>query len=142
MRRPIRLITTIVAGLGLVVGAAACGDDDEAADTTTSTAAVSDADMDEGEEPVAGCTVLQERPDGVYPAGDAGEIALEAEGGSLTVVDPRPSEGWTVEQQDDPEEVEEEAVEVEVTFRGEDEREIDVEASVTDGELVIEVCES
>lgn len=138
MRRRIRLLTAVVAGLALVLGAA-CGDDDpitaEPTGPADTAAGVSDADPEAGEEPVAGCAQLQERPDGVYSAGDAGEIELRTTADGVELVEVRPAEGWQVEddERDDDE--------IEVTLR-EDEREIDVEAAIVDGELVVEVCES
>lgn len=152
MHRRTRPLTAALAGLALLL-AAACGDDDagtDAAAPTETTAAVSDADQDAGEEPVAGCQALQERPDGTYSAGDAGEVEIEVSGDTATIVSTSPNEGWTVEEDDvdDPaddagtEPDDDPADETELTFVGEDDREIDVEASVVDGELVVEVCES
>jgi len=139
MRRPARTAASLLAATALLVGA--CGDEDEGAtdpgsNATQETAAVGDAEPEAGDEPVAGCQQLDERPDATYPVGDAGEIEIAAEGSGVRVASTSPAEGWTVE-----EERTGAGGELEVTFR-QDERQIDFEAQVVDGALQIEVCES
>lgn len=139
MRRTARLLTPIAAA-ALLFGAAACGDDDDAA-TTDATAptdapAVNLGDDPETEDPVAGCERLEERPDGVYAVGDAGEAVLEFDGSTVRLVETRPAEGWTATD-----DTEDDDDEVEVTFSSDDDRSIELEAEVDDGRLEIDVCE-
>jgi hypothetical protein len=151
MRARLRLLTSLVGGFALVAGLAACGDDDTespaavtSVDATagddgvqepTDDAAVNPADPGAGQELVAGCERLDERPDGVYAVGDAGEIQVESDGSTVRVLEVRPAEGWTFSEDDQDDD------EVEVTFRRDD-RAIDFEAELDDGRLHIEVCES
>jgi hypothetical protein len=139
MRRTARLLTSFAAA-ALLVGAAACGDDDDAATTdttpTTDAPAVNLGDDPETEQAVAGCERLDERPDGVYVVGDAGEAVLEFDGSTVRLAETRPADGWTAT-----EDTEDDDDEVEVTFSSDEDRAIQLEAEVDDGRLEIDVCE-
>jgi hypothetical protein len=152
MHRTTRFLVGLGGSLALLAGAAACGDDDDtgtpAAETSVDAGFGDDGlqePTDDGvnlpdpgtdDELVAGCERLDERPDGVYAVGDAGEIEIDFDGTTVRVVEARPAEGWTASEDD-----EDDDDEVEVTFSGDD-RAIEFEAEVDDGRLEIEVCES
>lgn len=68
----------------------------------------------------------------VYEVGPAGEVEISVEGDSLTLVEARPNEGWSID------EIEEEDDEIEVDFvRGNEEWEF--EAELENGQVEIEI---
>lgn len=137
MRRRIRPLTAFLAALALVLGAA-CGDDDPItaevegpANTVDGVSGVDSDDDPDEEVPVAGCQQLEERPDGIYSIGDAGEVEVRSSGEAAELVEVRPADGWEV--------VDEGSEEVTLS---DGEREIEVEASVVEGEVFVEYCET
>lgn len=71
-------------------------------------------------------------PSEVYEVGPAGEVEISVESDSLTLVEARPNEGWSID------EIEEEDDEIEVDFvRGNEEWEF--EAELENGQVDIEI---
>jgi glucose/arabinose dehydrogenase len=153
MPRP-RSALVLAAALALAAGACAGGDDavtvaeappEETATTDPptvppeATSAAVDPEVDQQTPPasaaprVEGCVELEEAPDGVYAASDAGEVVVTSDGDRLALADVRPAEGWSVRKtsaKDD---------KVDVELRAD--RKVTFAAELDDDEVEIEVCD-
>ena len=130
MRLPPAVLVTALVCLGLV----ACGGDDRAGDAPAATSAPTSGPGTALSRPAPGtCEPVPESADGRYVVGDAGEVTLRLEDGSVQL-DVSSSNGWGTTAAHTP-------IQAVVTFTRGDEA-IVLEAEREDGRLLIRVCDA